>query len=49
MKILESASSRYDRGIRIPTLEKLDKAYDRLTSPIKKDRGFLILAVETVH
>ncbi len=34
MKILESAPSRYDRGIRILTLGKMDKAYDRLTSYI---------------
>lgn len=35
MKILESAPSRYDLGIRILTLGSVDKAYDRLTSHIK--------------
>lgn len=34
MRILESAPSRYDRGIRILTLGRLDKAYDRLVSCI---------------
>jgi len=37
MKILESAPYRYDKGIRILTLGRLDKAYDRLVSHIKKD------------
>ncbi|MFB0518228.1 MAG: corrinoid protein-associated methyltransferase CpaM [Acidobacteriota bacterium] len=31
MKILESAPSRYDKGIRILTLGRLDRAYERLT------------------
>jgi demethylmenaquinone methyltransferase/2-methoxy-6-polyprenyl-1,4-benzoquinol methylase len=34
MKVLESAPSRYDRGIRILTLGRLDKTYDRLVSRI---------------
>ncbi|MFQ6673827.1 MAG: corrinoid protein-associated methyltransferase CpaM [Fidelibacterota bacterium] len=34
MKILESAPGRYDRGIRILTLGKLDRVYDRLVSHI---------------
>lgn len=36
MKILESAPRRYDLGIRLLTLGRLGKAYDRLTSQIKK-------------
>jgi len=36
MKILESAPTRYDRGIRLLTLGRLDHVYDRLTSWIKK-------------
>ena len=43
MKILESAPSRYDRGIRILTLGKLDSAYDRLISHIKK--GWKVLDI----
>ncbi len=35
MKFLESAPERYDRGIRILTLGKLDESYDRLVSEIK--------------
>lgn len=34
MKILESAPSRYDRGISLLTLGTLDKSYDRLASHI---------------
>jgi demethylmenaquinone methyltransferase/2-methoxy-6-polyprenyl-1,4-benzoquinol methylase len=41
MKILESAPSRYDRGIRMLTLGSLDKAYDRLTSRIEKGQRVL--------
>lgn len=41
MKVLESAPSRYDRGIRIITLGKLDEAYDRLTSRIKPGQRVL--------
>ena len=41
MRILESAPSRYDKGIRILTFGKLDKAYDRLTSYIKKEQKVL--------
>ena len=36
MKILESAPARYDKSIRILTLGRLDEAYDRLTSHVKK-------------
>jgi ubiquinone/menaquinone biosynthesis C-methylase UbiE len=35
MRILESAPRRYDAGIRILTLGRLDKAYDRLCSRIE--------------
>ena len=35
MKILESAPSRYDSGIRMLTLGQLDKAYDLLTTHIQ--------------
>lgn len=35
MKVLESAPSRYNRGINIITLGRINKAYDRLTSRIK--------------
>ena len=43
MKILESAPNRYDRGIRFLTLGRLDAAYDRLTSRIR--RGDRVLDV----
>ena len=36
MKLLESAPSRYDRGIRLLIGRRLDKAYERLTSQIKE-------------
>ena len=47
MKILESAPSRYDRGIRILTLGRLDKAYDRLTSHIKGGQRVIDLGCGT--
>lgn len=47
MKILESATSRYDTGIRILTLGRLDKAYDRLTCHIKKGQRVLDLGCGT--
>lgn len=47
MKILESAPSRYDKGIRILTLGRLDKAYDRLTSYLKKGQMVLDLGCGT--
>ena len=47
MKILESAPSRYDRGIYILTLGKLDKVYARLTSRIKKGQTILDLGCGT--
>ncbi len=47
MKILESAPSRYDIGIRILTLGRLDKVYDRLVSHISKDQQVLDLGSGT--
>jgi len=47
MKILESASSRYDMGIRILTLGKLDKAYDHLISHIKNGQRALDIGCGT--
>lgn len=47
MKILESAPSRYDKGIRILTLGRLDGVYDRLTSHIKKDQKVLDIGCGT--
>lgn len=47
MKILESAPSRYDRGIRILTLGRLDKVYDRLSSHIKAGQRVLDIGCGT--
>jgi demethylmenaquinone methyltransferase/2-methoxy-6-polyprenyl-1,4-benzoquinol methylase len=47
MKILESASSRYDRGIRLLTLGRLDKVYDRLASYIKDGQRVLDIGCGT--
>jgi len=47
MKILESAPSRYDQGIRILTLGKLDKVYNRLISHVKKGQRILDLGCGT--
>jgi ubiquinone/menaquinone biosynthesis C-methylase UbiE len=47
MKILESAPSRYDWGIRIITCGRLDKIYDRFTSHIKKGQTVLDLGCGT--
>lgn len=41
MKILESATTRYDKGIRMLTGGKLDDAYDRLTSDIAEGQNVL--------
>ncbi len=41
MRILESAPDRYDLGIRLLTLGRLGKAYDRLVSHI--ERGYRVL------
>jgi len=47
MKILESAPSRYDRGIRILTLGKLDEVYERLASYIKRNQRVLDIGCGT--
>ncbi len=47
MKILESTPHRYDRGIRILTLGRLDGAYDRLTSLIKRRQRVLDIGCGT--
>ncbi len=47
MKILESTPSRYDKGIRILTLGRLDKSYDRLTSHITKGQRVLDIGCGT--
>ncbi len=47
MKVLESAASRYDRGIRILMLGSLDKAYDRLASHIISGQKVLDLGCGT--
>lgn len=41
MRILESSPNRYDRGIKILTFGKIDKAYDRLTAHIKPGQRIL--------
>lgn len=47
MKVLESIPQRYDRGIRILTLGRVDRAYDRLTSHIKKGDSVLDIGCGT--
>jgi ubiquinone/menaquinone biosynthesis C-methylase UbiE len=47
MKILESAPGRYDRGIRLLTLGRLDKAYDRLTVHITRGQKVLDIGCGT--
>lgn len=47
MRILESAPSRYDRGIRILTLGRLDKAYYRVVSRITSGQQVLDLGCGT--
>jgi len=47
MKILESTASRYDRGLRLLTLGRLDRAYEHLTSPIKKGQKVLDIGCGT--
>jgi demethylmenaquinone methyltransferase/2-methoxy-6-polyprenyl-1,4-benzoquinol methylase len=47
MKILESAPSRYDRGIRMLALGRLDEAYDRLTGHIEAGQRVLDLGCGT--
>lgn len=47
MKILESSPARYDRGIRLLTLGKIDKIYDRMTSAIKGNERILDIGCGT--
>jgi ubiquinone/menaquinone biosynthesis C-methylase UbiE len=47
MKILESAPERYDRGIRMLTMGRLDRKYDRLSSHIKKGQRVLDIGCGT--
>jgi ubiquinone/menaquinone biosynthesis C-methylase UbiE len=47
MKILESAPSRYDSGIRWLTLGKLDKIYDRLITHIQQEQRVLDIGCGT--
>lgn len=47
MKLLESAPDRYDAGIRILTLGRLNKAYDSLTSHIKRKQNVLDIGCGT--
>lgn len=47
MKILESAPDRYDKGINILSLGKLDAAYDRLLLPVKKGQNVLDIGCGT--
>ena len=47
MKVLESAPHRYDRGIKILTLGKINKAYDRLVENIKEEDKVLDLGCGT--
>ncbi len=41
MKVLESAPARYDRGLRLLTLGRLDKVYDRLSENIRAGQTVL--------
>ena len=47
MKVLESAPDRYDAGIRILTLGRVDKAYDRLASWVEEGQRVLDLGCGT--
>jgi ubiquinone/menaquinone biosynthesis C-methylase UbiE len=47
MKILESAPERYDRGIRMLTMGRLDRTYDRLSSHIKRGQRVLDIGCGT--
>ena len=47
MKLLESAPDRYDAGIRILTLGRLDNAYDRLISHIMRKQRVLDIGCGT--
>ena len=47
MKILESAPERYDRGIRMLTMGRLDRAYERLTAHIRSGERVLDIGCGT--
>lgn len=47
MKMLESAPSRYDKGIRLLSFGKLDKHYDRLVSCIRSGQRVLDIGCGT--
>ena len=47
MKILESTPHRYDRGIRLLTLGRIDKSYDRIVEFIKNDDSVLEIGCGT--
>jgi len=47
MKILESAPTRYDKGIRLLTFGKLDASYDRLTANIQSGQKVLDIGCGT--
>jgi len=47
MKVLESAPSRYDKGIRILTLGRLDRAYERLISYVENGHAVLDIGCGT--
>jgi len=47
MKVLESSPHRYDKGIRILTLGKIDEIYDRLVENIEKDDRVLDIGCGT--
>ena len=47
MRILESAPSRYDQGLRILTLGRLDQVYDRLASHVQQGQRVLDLGCGT--
>jgi len=47
MRILESAPSRYDFGLRLITLGRLDRAYDRLVSHIREGQDVLDIGCGT--
>ena len=47
MRILESAPSRYDQGLRILTLGRLNQVYDRLASHVEQGQRVLDLGCGT--
>jgi ubiquinone/menaquinone biosynthesis C-methylase UbiE len=47
MRLLESAPSRYDRGLRFLTLGRLEEAYDRLISHVEAGQSVLDIGCGT--